>query len=248
MEALETASLSYRRPEIYAALTDDGAPGTAAAIAATLHVHGMAGAFSVLDIGCGTGAVLEELAKLYPTVVGVDLLPGMVELASVRRPDLDIRQGDMRTVRLGREFDVVTCVGNALAYLIRPDDIAAAFSTFAEHCLPGGVLLVQTLVDVPELDVAKTSRVCAGGREAEVTTSYSLDPADGALVMTRSWVFADGDTAVDVIRRRVLAPDELGEFAVAAGFRPGELRPSRSDRMMVFTREEFHQKQEDQVG
>ncbi|WP_194894497.1 class I SAM-dependent methyltransferase [Catenulispora pinisilvae] len=237
MEALEAASLPYRRPEFYAALTDVDAPHTAALITAMVYLHGPAGASSVLDIGCGTGAVLEELAKHYPTAVGVDLLPGMVEVASARRAMLDVRQGDMRNVRLRQMFDVVACVGNALAYMVSPEDTAAAFTTFAEHCPPGGLLLVQTLMETPELGVVKTTPVFAGDRAAVATITYNLDPVDGTLVMTRSWAFAGGETAVDVIRRRALTPDELVGFAISAGFRSIEPQPWPK-HMTAFLRED----------
>jgi SAM-dependent methyltransferase len=237
MEALEAASLPYRRPEFYAALTDDAAPRTAAVINAVVQRYGPAGAASVLDIGCGTGAILEELSKHYPTAVGVDLLPGMVKLASVRRAMLDVRRGDMRNVRLHQMFDVVTCVGNALAYMISQEDIAAAFTTFAEHCLPGGLLLVQTLMEVPDLNVVKTASAFVDARAAEATITYTLDLEDGALVMTRSWTFADGETTVDMIRRRVLTADELASFATAAGFQTIKTQPWLN-HMTAFLRED----------
>jgi len=39
----------------------------------------------------------------------------------------------MRTVRLGRTFDVVTCFGNAVSYALTDTDLAATAATFAAH-------------------------------------------------------------------------------------------------------------------
>lgn len=237
VEVLEAASLPYRQPAFYAAMTDDGAARTAAMITGLVHLYGPVGATSVLDVACGTGAILEELAKSYRVAVGVDLLPGMVEIASGRRAHLDVRQGDMRNVRLGAEFEVVTCVGNALAYMVRDGDVSAAFATFAAHSAPGAVLIIQTLTEWPALDVTKTHVVLAGGRPAKTTVTYRCDPGDGALVMHRDWVFEDGDSGHDEIRRRVHTCDQLDEFAVAAGFRPADWPASLSAQMSVFVKE-----------
>jgi SAM-dependent methyltransferase len=238
VEDLEAASLPYRQPEFYAAMTDGGAERTAGIITGLVHLYGPVGAFSVLDVGCGTGAVLEQLANTYRTAVGVDLLPGMVEIASAKRAHLDVRQGDMRNVRLGAVFEVVVCVGNALSYMLRDSDVSAAFATFAAHAVPGAVLIIQTLTEWPPLDKTKTSVVLAGGRPAKVTVAYRADPGDGALVMYRDWAFEDGDGGHDEIRRRVLSHDELGAFAGAAGFRPADWPALlTSQQMSVFVKE-----------
>jgi len=237
VEVLEESSLLYRQPALYAEMTDAGATATAAAIAALADCHGLAGAESVLDVGCGTGAVLEQLTYKYLKSVGIDLLPGMVEIAMKRRPQLEMHVGDMRTVRLGRRFDVVTCIGNALAYLTASDDIGAAFATFAEHCAPGGVLIIRTLTAFPPLDRPRTSRTRVSGRSADVTTTYTRDPATEVLILTRRWDFGDGDPATDVVRRRVLTSDEQASFAAAAGFIP--VRASTADKdMTIFIRDD----------
>ncbi|MFD0633115.1 class I SAM-dependent methyltransferase [Catenulispora yoronensis] len=221
MEDLEVASLLYREPGFYAEMTDAAAPKIAASIAAVVRLYGPIDAVSVLDVGCGTGAILEQLAKTYSHAVGVDLLPGMVEVASEKRAHLDVRCGDMRTARLGEVFEVVVCVGNALSYMIRDQDVTAAFATFAKHCVPAGLLLIQTLTDFPKIGVTKESVALVAGRTAKATVNYRVDP-DGALVTNRTWDFGDGQVEQDRIRRRVLPMTELSNFAAAAGFRPAD--------------------------
>jgi SAM-dependent methyltransferase len=235
-DQLETSSLLYREPALYAEMTDDGAAPTSAAILALADRFGPADARSALDIGCGTGAVLERLAHRYTTAVGVDLLPGMVEIAKERRADLDVRTGDMRTVRLGSSFDVVTCVGNALSYLTASHDLAAAFRTFAEHCVPGGLLVLQTIASCPKLDKPKMSSAMADGRRANVTVAYSLEDGEETLVMRRRWEFDDGRCETDVVRRRVLPPDEQALFAAAAGFIPAAQGGNAPQDMTTFVR------------
>ena len=237
VEVLERASLLYREPALYAEMTDAEAVDTAATIVALADRHGPGIAESVLDMGCGTGAVLEQLACTYSKSAGVDLLPGMIAIARERRPYFETYVGDMRTVRLGRDFDVVTCVGNALAYITEPKDIEAAFATFAEHCVPGGVLIIRTLNAFPPLDRPRTSRMQVSGWTANVTTTYSRDAADGVVILTRRWDFDDRESTTDVIRRRVLTVDEQESFATVAGF--ALVRPrGQSENMTIFIRDD----------
>lgn len=235
MADLEVASLLYREPGFYAAMTDEAAPKTAAAITAMVHLHGPIDAATVLDVGCGTGAILEQLANTYRRAVGVDLLPGMVEVASEKRAHLDVRCGDMRTTRLREVFDVVVCVGNALSYMIRDQDVTAAFATFAEHCVPGGLLLIQTLTDFPKIGVTRPSVVLVAGRTAKALVTYRVDP-DGALVTHRTWDFGDGQIEEDRIRRRVIPTAELADFAASAGFRPADWPEQMPGGMSAFVK------------
>jgi SAM-dependent methyltransferase len=67
----------------------------------------------VLDIACGTGAVVQEaLRRVGPEgeVVGLDLSPDMLAVARRKLPDLDLRQGRAEELPFDDEaFDAVTC-------------------------------------------------------------------------------------------------------------------------------------------
>ena len=69
----------------------------------------------VLELGCGYGRLLGELAGTGATVTGVDSDPAMLRLAEERRSALPaaassrirLRLGDMTTFRRGEKFDRV---------------------------------------------------------------------------------------------------------------------------------------------
>lgn len=68
----------------------------------------------VLDVACGTGIVArgaKERLGAAGTVVGVDLNPQMLAVASSAAPTIDWRQGDAAALPLrdGERFDVVVC-------------------------------------------------------------------------------------------------------------------------------------------
>jgi hypothetical protein len=64
----------------------------------------------------------------------------MVELSRGLNPECEHLVGDMRTLRLGREFDVVF-VHDAVNYLTTLEDLGRAIQTAYVHLRPGGVAL-----------------------------------------------------------------------------------------------------------
>jgi trans-aconitate methyltransferase len=71
------------------------------------------------------------------SVVLVDRSPGMLEVSRALNPECDHVEGDMRTVRLGRQFDCVF-VHDAVCYMTTEADLRAAIETAYVHCAPGG--------------------------------------------------------------------------------------------------------------
>jgi SAM-dependent methyltransferase len=114
---------------------------------------GVPGARTVLDLGCGTGAHAQALARLGYAVHGVDRSIGMLELAQQRRasladgPDADLMDrlsfslGDVRSVRLDSRFDAVVALFHVASYQTTNEALRALFDTARQHLRPGGVFL-----------------------------------------------------------------------------------------------------------
>ncbi|ALU98424.1 SAM-dependent methyltransferase (plasmid) [Streptomyces globisporus C-1027] len=100
-------------------------------------------AVSLLDVACGTGAHLETLATLFGHVEGLEYAPAMLEQAAGRLPGVPLHAGDMRSFDLGRTFDAITCMGNALGEMGSVTELKAAVSAMAHHLNPGGVLVAE---------------------------------------------------------------------------------------------------------
>lgn len=49
----------------------------------------------LLDLGCGTGLVLDLVPELAPRYVGVDISPAMLEVARGKHPEATLVQGDL---------------------------------------------------------------------------------------------------------------------------------------------------------
>ena len=103
----------------------------------------------ILELGCGTGAHAEHLARMGYTVHGVDMSMSMLAGAEARKaslpPDVAARMsfghGDVRTVRTGENYDAVISLFHVMSYQTTNADIAAAFDTASVHLQSGGLFL-----------------------------------------------------------------------------------------------------------
>ncbi len=100
------------------------------------------GAASLLDVACGTGGHLVHLRRWYE-VMGVDIDAGMLDEARRRLPGDTFVEGDMRSFRLLRTFDAVSCLFSSIGYMSSERDLHDAVATMATHLRPGGVLVID---------------------------------------------------------------------------------------------------------
>jgi magnesium-protoporphyrin O-methyltransferase len=96
---------------------------------------------TLLDAGCGTGALSVEAAKRGADVVAIDLSPTLVKLGGERLPSrlgsgsIDFRVGDMFDASLGRFSHVVamdSLIHYAAADVVR---VLAGFAARTEHSI-----------------------------------------------------------------------------------------------------------------
>lgn len=95
---------------------------------------------SLLELGCGGGNNAHYLKRTFPDVVLSDLSADMLAVSRALNPECEHVQGDMRTLRLGREFDAVF-VHDAIEYMTTEADLRQAMETACLHCRPGGLAL-----------------------------------------------------------------------------------------------------------
>jgi len=99
---------------------------------------------TVLDLGCGTGALSRVMAARADRVLGIDLAPAMIERAraeSAGIANVEFRVGDFMTEpSAGARFDVVVSVA-----ALHHQPIAPALARAASRVTPGGWLLIVDL-------------------------------------------------------------------------------------------------------
>lgn len=100
----------------------------------------------MLEIACGTGRVAIPIARQGFAVTGLDIVPGMLELARSKAAGLPTRwvEGDARTFDLGERFRLVFLTGNAFQGFVTNADQEALLRRVRAHLHDGGLFAFET--------------------------------------------------------------------------------------------------------
>lgn len=236
----ECRSLLYAEPRLYDLVFPDAEEVTGRMCHEAFARYLPAPPVSVLDVGCGSGRLLETLCRTMTECWGVDLLDSNVAYARSARPRCTFRRGDMRTVRLGRTFDVVTSFGNALSYALTDGDLTRTVETYAVHARRGGLLIVDVLNARSYLEGNGFLERIEGGVDtpefsAESVSTLALDRGARILERTRVWRIPGRPEVEDYAQYRLLYPDELARLLTAGGFEVLALYDNREFRSSDLT-------------
>ncbi|MBA3402599.1 MAG: methyltransferase domain-containing protein [Actinomycetota bacterium] len=97
-------------------------------------------AATVLELACGTGAILEQLHSRYE-VSGLDASRRMLDIAAQKLPQARLFREDMTRFDLGETFDVVLCVFDSINHLLAFADWEAVFHCAYQHLTERGVFI-----------------------------------------------------------------------------------------------------------
>ena len=154
---------------------------------------------TVLELGSGGGNNASHM-KAHFEMTLVDLSPDMLALSTTINPELEHIEGDMRNVRLQREFDAVF-VHDAVSYMLTKRDLRATFKTAFLHCRPGGAALFapDDLVETFE------AKVNTGGHDGEsgqgiryLEWSSDPNPRDTKVQTDYAYMIREADGAIRV--------------------------------------------------
>jgi trans-aconitate 2-methyltransferase len=207
------------------------APQRAWASAVLARLGGISADATILDVGCGTGLVTEELLALVPEgrVLAIDQSPEMVALAKARLGDrARVWRQDVLELELDEPADVV--ISTATLHWVRDHD--RAWARLARALRPGGVLEVQ----------------CGGEgnihRVREVIEAVAREQAP-ELIGFSPWVFASPQETEQRLQRvgfteircwleeRPTYPDDVAAFV------PTSILAAHLDRLDDERKEQF---------
>jgi hypothetical protein len=154
---------------------------------------------TLVEFGSGGGNNASHLKRQFRITL-VEPAEGMLAVSRQLNPECEHVAGDMRTARLGRQFDRVF-IHDAICYLTTLDGLRRAAETAFVHCRPGGAALFAPDC-VRETFLPSTD---CGGEDGEgralryLEWCYDPDPAD--TTYTVDYVFAlrlaDGSVQVE---------------------------------------------------
>lgn len=94
---------------------------------------------TILDLGCGTGELTQQIADAGADVLGLDLSPAMLEQARRQHPGLTFVHGDARDFALAEPVDAI--FSNAALHWIK--EPAAVLACVAQALKPGGRFVAE---------------------------------------------------------------------------------------------------------
>ena len=119
-----------------------------------------------MDLACGTGILCEILQKSGIKASGMDFSAGMIDIARQGNPQIHYDVADMITYRPDKQFDLVTCTGDAINHIARLSDVEKIFQNVYGYTSPGGYFIFDVLNENEistsepfEMDFSDTVRV-----------------------------------------------------------------------------------------
>lgn len=100
---------------------------------------------SVLDVGCGTGALLHLARESRHTgrLCGLDPAKAMLQQAQ-KRPDVEWRLGDAASVDWCREFDLIVMTGHAFQVLVGDNQLRSSLAAVQSALTDDGRFVFET--------------------------------------------------------------------------------------------------------
>jgi SAM-dependent methyltransferase len=137
----------------------------------------------VLELGVGTARVALALARAGVETVGIEPVPEMLERARQKREDLpkaaqallSLRSGDARSLRLRKQFKLVTAPFNVFMHLYTRKDLERAFATVHKHLAPRGRFVFDVLMPDLHAMVRNPGRLYKGPRVTQPGTGRKFE-------------------------------------------------------------------------
>ena len=171
---------------------------------------------TAMDLACGTGVLCEILADNGISSAGMDFSSGMIDIARSRNPQIPYEVADMTTFRPERQYDLVTCTGDAVNHISALSDVEKIFRNVYEYLTPGGYFVFDLL---NENEVSDSEPFEMDFDETTKVWFRMTRPAENKVNLTIR-VFENGKLQLEeVIRETIHEPAVICEMLQSCGFR-----------------------------
>ena len=174
------------------------------------------GSGGVVDVACGTGAVLLYLAERGINVDGTDLSEEMCKVAATKAEalglSLNIIPADMTKFSSGKKYSLAIIARSGFMHL--PDQALqiAALKNLREQLLPGGILTLNTFDPWPPIQAVQMQTspddysfrleyVNRDGNREKIYNAISYNPY--TQQMSGNWKFVEYNDKDEIISERI---------------------------------------------
>ena len=174
------------------------------------------GAGGVVDVACGTGAVLLYLAERGIEIDGTDLSEEMCKVAAAKADAMGLRlniiPADMTAFSSGRKYSLAIIARSGFMHLPTQALQEAALRNLREQLLPGGILTLNTFDPWPPMQAAQMQTtpedysfrleyVNSRGNREKIWNAVTYNPY--TQQMYGSWKFEEFNEKGEMIGERI---------------------------------------------
>jgi len=168
-----------------------------------------------MDLACGTGVLCEILQANGIEAAGMDFSHGMIDIARSRNPQIPYQVADMTTFCPEKQFDLVTCTGDAVNHIAGLDHVEAIFRNVYTYLAPGGYFIFDLL---NENEVSDSEPFDMDFDENTRVWFQMTRPADNKVNLTIR-VYEKGRLQLEeVIRETIHDPEAICTLLQTCGF------------------------------
>jgi len=169
-----------------------------------------------MDLACGTGVLCEILEEHGIAASGMDFSSGMIHIARSRNPRIPYEVADMTTFRPEKQFDLVTCTGDAVNHIAALADVEAIFRNVYAYLAPGGYFVFDLL---NENEISDSEPFEMDFDETTKVWFQMTRPAENKVNLTIRVYEQDVLQLEEVIRETIHEPAVICELLKNCGFR-----------------------------
>ena len=174
------------------------------------------GSGGVVDVACGTGAVLLYLAERGIDIDGTDLSEEMCKVAAAKADAMGLRPNiipaDMTVFSFGRKYSLAIIARSGFMHLPTQALQEAALRNLREQLLPGGILTLNTFDPWPPMQAAQMQTtpedysfrleyVNSRGNREKIWNAVTYNPY--TQQMYGNWKFEEFNDKGEVIGERI---------------------------------------------
>jgi ubiquinone/menaquinone biosynthesis C-methylase UbiE len=194
----------------------------------------------LLELGCGSGSLIEVLQKSY-SCIGIDLSSEMVKVARKKVPRSQFIVGDITSFDIDEKFDVIVCAFDTINHVLNFSKWRQIFRRAHSHLNQGGVFIfdintklkLERYVSEPPFTEATDKFISIVDAVKKGPNKYQLEIK--ALTKNKSGSF----DLVEMKVPEVTFPTEKIKTALSKYFRRIELCDAERLRPSVKTEELF---------
>jgi len=194
----------------------------------------------LLDLGCGTGNSTAPMTERGLDVTGIDASAAMLAVARAKLPDVEFYRAGFTELALGRTFEVVYSMFDALNNLLTDADMRTALSRVHHHLDPGGLFIFDVNTPTGLRNLWEGGKAEGWADDVFYRWTHSYDEGTGLAHVEALCSTADG-SFVERHSERGYDAAELVRLLAGAGFTSievvqfpgGEPAPVDADRIWV---------------